>query len=468
MDAWEALWAKERKCVEDSITKGGFGKSADGKTVTGPGGFSMDLTKCAAGWSDTEGLTDTTIKIGQTISLSGTLAEYGNIAKSAQVFFDYYSAKGAFKDSTGKTRSVQYIVKDDAYDASKTIPLVDELIDSEKVFDMWTLGSPNTLKTYDKTNQRCIPDAEAMTGHSAWADPVNHPWTTGAPAPSYSTEAVLWGGFLEQHISEFPTDRKVKVASLVINNDFGHLYDNSFKAYLATSSVLKDRIEYTSETVEASAPTITDPMTTLAAKNPDVFIAMLAGTSCTQAVTEAANNGMHDKVKYLFQPETCSGTAFVKKDKVGGDGSASNGWWIVNPGGRDITDPTFKDDAFVKFARDLLNSKGINPDSSSLYGIGIGYVWPFIQFLIIAGDLPGGLTRTNFILAQRAINMTDPVALPGVHFHMNGNQDAYFVEAGVFQQWDSAQQRWITKSNIIDLDGHSGLCAWNSTKGLCG
>src|SRR5690349_21979480 len=179
----------------------------------------MDLTKCAAGWSDTEGLTDTTIKIGQTISLSGTLAEYGNIAKTNQVLFDYYSAKGAFKDSTGKTRSVQYIVKDDAYDASKTIPLVDELIDSEKVFDMWTLGSPNTLKTYDKTNQRCIPDAEAMTGHSAWADPVNHPWTTGAPAPSYSTEAVLWGGLLEQHISEFPTDRKIKVASLVITND---------------------------------------------------------------------------------------------------------------------------------------------------------------------------------------------------------------------------------------------------------
>ena len=22
---------------------------------------------------------------------------------------------------------------------------------------MWTLGSPNTLKTYDKLNQRCIP-----------------------------------------------------------------------------------------------------------------------------------------------------------------------------------------------------------------------------------------------------------------------------------------------------------------------
>ena len=166
-------------------------------------------------------------------------------------------------------------------------------------------------------------------------------------------------------------------------------------------------------------------------------------------------------------PETCAGSSFVKKDKVGGDGSASNNWSIVNPGGRDITDPIYKDDAWVKFARDLLSSKGVNPDSSSTYSTGLGFGWPMVQFLIIAGQLPGGLTRTNFMLAQRAVNMTDPNLLPGVHFHMNGNADAYFAEAGVFQQWDSTKQLWVTKSNIIDLDGKSQLCAWNQTAGRC-
>ena len=99
--------------------------------------------------------------------------------------------------------------------------------------------------------------------------------------------------FIEQHLSEFPAGRKIKVASLVQNNDFGKLYDPAFKAYVAQSPTLKDRIDYVSETIEAAAPTVTDPMTTLAAKNPDVFIAMLAGTPCTQIVTEAAQNGMH-------------------------------------------------------------------------------------------------------------------------------------------------------------------------------
>ena len=51
--------------------------------------------------------------------------------------------------------------------------------------------------------------------------------------------------------------------------------------------------------------------TALAAFDPDMFIAMTAGTSCTQSVTEAAQNGMHESAKYLFQPATCAGTTFM-------------------------------------------------------------------------------------------------------------------------------------------------------------
>jgi hypothetical protein len=121
----------------------------------------------------------------------------------------------------------------------------------------------------------------AMTSHVAWGDPVNHPWTTGAPLSTYSTEAVLWGSFIEQHLSEFPTYRKIKVASLVQNNDCGKLCDASFKAYLNQSDKLKSRVKYFNETIEAAAPTVTDPMTTLTAKNADAWITMLAGTQCT-------------------------------------------------------------------------------------------------------------------------------------------------------------------------------------------
>ena len=204
MEEWEALADTQRAAIITKIKDNGWGKSADGRSVTGPDGYTIDLTKCPSGWSDTEGVSDTEIKIGHTTALSGTAADFGNGARAMDVVYRYYSDEGVFTDATsGTTRRVNLIIKDDGYDPARTIPLVDELIDSEKVFAMVTLGSPTTLKVYDKLNQRCIAHPLVPTGHPAWADPVNHPWTTGLQV-AYSTEAVLWGAFIEQRLDEFP------------------------------------------------------------------------------------------------------------------------------------------------------------------------------------------------------------------------------------------------------------------------
>ena len=465
MEEWEALWAEERAAVVARIKENKWGLSEDGKTINGPEGFTVDLSKCAAGWSNTEGLTDTSIKVGQSLAQSGTLADYGNYGKSIDALLEYYGKKGAFKDSEGKTRTVEYIQKDDAYDPARAIPNVDELLDSEKVFGIWTLGTPATMKVYDKINERCVPHILAMTGHPAWGDPVNHPWTTGAPVPSYTTETQLWGTFIEQRVDEF--DDKITVAALVMNNDFGKVYDAGFRAFIAQSDILKDRVEFVTETIEPQAPTITDPMTTLASRNPDVYIAMTAGTSCTQAVTEVAQNGMKETVKYLFQPLTCTGVSFVSKEKVGGDGSASNGWWIFNPGIKDIKDESLVDDPWMIFIKQLLTDKGLDPTSSSSLGAGFGYAWPYVQSLLIAQELDGGLTRANFIVAHRAIDMTPPTHLWGVRTHLDGNKDAFINEGGTFATFDSASQSWKPEGNLIDLDGKSRNCNWDQSTSVC-
>ena len=294
MEEWEKLWETERAAVVKRITDNKWGLSADGKTITGPEGFTVDMTKCAAGWSNTEGITDTTFKVGQSLAQSGTLADYGN---------------------------------------------------------------------------------------------------------------------------------------------------------------------FVTEIIEPTAPTITDPMTTLASKNCTVFIAMTAGTSCTQAVVETAQNGMKEKVKYLFQPLTCAGTSFIAKDKIGGDGSAANGWHMFNPGIKDIKDPSINSDPWMVFIKDLLTKKGIDPQSSSSLGNGMGYAWPYVQTLLIAQALPGGLTRANLVVAHRAISMTPPTHLWGIKEEMNGNKNAYLIEGGQFAVFDSGKQIWVLERNLIDLNGKSSLCA---------
>ena len=65
-------------------------------------------------------------------------------------------------------------------------------------------------------------------------------------------------------------------------------------------------------------------MTTLAAKNPDMFILMSGGVQCTQAIQEAAQNGMKETAKYLFTSQNCKSSSYVGKAKVGGDGSSAS------------------------------------------------------------------------------------------------------------------------------------------------
>lgn len=463
MAEWEKLWATQRAAVVKRIKDNGWGLQADNKTVTGPEGFTIDLSTCPAGWSNTEGLTDTTIKIGNPTPLSGTLADAGNISKGAQAVLAHYAAQGAFTDGTGKTRQMDLIIRDDGYDPTRTIPLVDEFMDSDKVFSVWGLGSPSVMKTYDKINERCVPHPFAVTGHPAWGDPVNHPWTTGI-LMAYNTEAVLWGSFIDEHFDELVgPDGKVTVAALIMNNDFGKSYDGGFKAYLA-GSPNKDKINYVTELIEPQAPTVKDPMTSLAAKDPAVFIQMLAGTPCSQSITEASENGMKESAKYLFAASVCKASTYVGDSAVG---TSSDGWWIMGGGFRDMNSPGQDDNAFVKWGREILTTAGLDSKSSGNLGTGVSLGWDLTQIFQIAGELPGGLTRANLMVATRALDMTNPMYLEGIGFNLNGNADAYWIEGTEIAKYDHAVQSWVQQGDIIDLSGKSKNCAWDQSTSVC-
>ena len=85
----------------------------------------------------------------------------------------------------------------------------------------------------------------------------------------------------------------------------------------------------------------------------------------------------------------------------------------------------------------------------------------------IAGELPGGINRTNVILALRTMDMTHPMLLDGVRFNMSGNRDAYFIEGSEIARYDSARQEWVVQ-DVIDLSGKSQNCAFDQATQACG
>jgi hypothetical protein len=176
---------------------------------------------------------------------------------------------------------------------------------------------------------------------------------------------------------------------------------------------------------------------------------------------------MHDKVKYMWQPGTCAGSTLLSKAKVGGDGSASQDWWIVNGGAKDIRDATQQADPTVAWARQILTENGNNPDDAAELGLGMIYGWAWVQTLQIAGELDGGLNRANLLLAARSLDMNNPLQLPGITFHMDGNKDSYYTEGAIYQKFDVAKQSYVSEGKVFNLDGKSPNCKFDQSKGSC-
>jgi len=443
----EAMWAEQRQVIIDEIIAGGYGVQ-DGVLV-GPAGYTIDLSKCPADWSDTSGIVDGVINIGHTTAQSGALAAYGNIALGWGAYIDYINANGGIGPDG---LQINLVVKDDAYVATQTQELVAELLQSEEPFYISTLGSPNTFATQGTLNDACVPQAFVMTGHQAWGDPVNHPWTSGLQM-SYATEALLWGAWIEDNMPAGTT-----VGALVMDNDFGLAYEQGFVDFAEQSDIIGD-VQIVRH--DPAAATLTNEITTIAAGNPDVFISMTAGNPCVLAMQEAGRAGLTDSATALFQPSVCKAVS----DFMAPSGDAADGWLIFGGGAKDNTDPQYADDTWISWMNSQIDAAGLDSGVSA-YATGFGlFGWANIQALLIAAELPGGLTRTNLELAIHSLHMNHPSLIEGITFAMNGNEDAYFVEGSDLSRFDNANQSWILEGGIIDLNGQSPLCPWVAGEG---
>jgi hypothetical protein len=95
-----------------------------------------------------------------------------------------------------------------------------------------------------------------------------------------------------------------------------------------------------------------------------------------------------------------------------------------------------------------------------------GYAYPWVESLRIASELPGGLTRTNFILTVRSLNVANPMILDGIKTEFNGAADAFYIEGSDFSQFDANKQTWRIVE-ILDLNGTTPNCAYSLTTGKC-
>ena len=451
---WEEAAHNRARMVAEltaGIESGDWGVGDD-NILRGPGDFEIDLNGCPSDWSNTQGVSGAELRLGQTLVQTGNLAAYGNITHGMLNYFDWVNEN----DGGIGGRPINMIIRDDGYVAAQTIEYVDELIESQNVFAIQNGGSPNGLAVYDKINEECIPHPFYISGHPAWGDPVNHPWTTGMQM-SYATEAMLWGTWIK---SNLPDELPVKVAGLVMDNDFGLAYEIGFENYAEANPDVVS--EYLPVRHDPAAPTLTNEVTTIAAFDPDVFISMTAGNPCLLAIQEVEAAGLLESMSAAFTPSVCKAIAAYMAPA----GMAADKWWVVGGGLKDTTDPKYTSEPFISFLNDNLVAAELDP-GISLLGTGYMFAYPYVEALRVANELPGGLTRTNFMLAQRNFRIYHPMTMDGIVNEMYGAKDAYFVEGSDFSQFDAVAQTWNQVGDIVDANGGTANCAWDKANGGC-
>jgi hypothetical protein len=100
------------------------------------------------------GVTPTEIVLGANYPLTGPAASYSAIPKAIQAYFAYINDQGGVNG-----RKITFKTMDDAYDPSKTVAVIRQLVDQQKVFAVFnSLGTPTHSAVYDYLNEQKVPE----------------------------------------------------------------------------------------------------------------------------------------------------------------------------------------------------------------------------------------------------------------------------------------------------------------------
>jgi len=346
----------------------------------------------AARAENAPGVTDTEIKIGQTMPHSGPVSAYGVIGRTEAAYFKMINEQGGVNG-----RKINLISLDDAYSPPKTVEQVRRLVEQERVAFLFnTLGTPPNTAIRRYLNDNKIPQLFVATGAAKWNDPKHFPWTMGFQ-PNYQLEARIYA----QHILKTKPDEKIGV--LYQNDDYGKDYLIGLRDGLGADHagmVIKE-VSY-----ETSEPTVESQIVTLQGSGADVFLIAATPKFGAQAIRKAYDIGW-TPVRYLNNVSASIATVLKPAGLEKSKGA------ITAIYEKDATDARWKEDAgFKQFAAFIAKYMSPNDliDLNAAYGFCAAPT--LLQVLKQCGN---DLSRDNVM--RQAANLKDlelPMLLPGI------------------------------------------------------
>ena len=337
------------------------------------------------------GVTDTSIKIGQTQPYSGPASTYSTIGKASAAYFRMINEQGGING-----RKIDFISLDDGYNPAKTVEQTRKLVEQEQVLAIFdSVGTPTSLAVQKYLNQKHIPQVFVGSGATRWADPQHFPWTIGWQ-PAYRTEGRVYGRYILQ------VKPDAKIGALYQDDDYGHDYLNGVRDILGAKA---DKMFVAYQTYAPTDPTIDSQMVFLQASHADVFLDISLPRLTAMAIRKAGDLGWHP----LHIVNSVSTSVDQVLRPAGLDKSKG---LIAAIYQKDPTDPAWKGDkgladylAFMK----KYDPAGKPEDGLNVYGYSVAQT--LVAVLKQCGD---DLSRENVMKQAANLHVQLPMLLPGV------------------------------------------------------
>ena len=348
------------------------------------------------------GVSDSEIKIGNTMPYSGPASAWGVIGKSEAAYFAMINDQGGVNG-----RKINFITRDDGYSPPKTVEMVRKLVEEDRVFFLFqTLGTASNAAVQGYLNEQKIPQLFVATGADRWNDPKTHSWTMGWQ-PSYRAEARIYARYILRNLPD------AKIAVLYQNDDLGKDYFIGLREGLGDKA---DKMIVATKTYETTDPTIDSQIVALHGSGADVLVTVAAPKFAAQTIRKVYDidwrpthflANISSSIKAVMQPAGLEkGVGIITAAYI-----------------KDPTDTQWKETPEYKEWQAWMtkyNTSANLADGFAVYGYSVSQT--LISILKACGN---DLTRANVM--RQAANIRDqklPMMLPGIIISTSENDFA--------------------------------------------
>ncbi|MDE2361325.1 MAG: ABC transporter substrate-binding protein [Hyphomicrobiales bacterium] len=221
-------------------------------------------------------MTPTSVKIGQTIPLSGPVSAYATFSRASLAFYDMINQNGGIGG-----RKIELLSVDDSFSPPKTVEQTRKLVEGDQVFAIVAPMGGTTAKAVQKyLNDKKVPQFLIQSSLPYWNNPKEFPWSISG-LPDSDMEVSLYARFL------LKKNPQARVAVLYQNDDFGRAYLTAMTADLkgTGASVVA------SEAFDLTEPTVDSHIVRLAASKADTLLIGATARQTIQTLKKAAELG---------------------------------------------------------------------------------------------------------------------------------------------------------------------------------